>query len=148
MKVVAYDPFIEKAQLEIEFFDHQTLFFNIETISKEDVLKQSDFISLHVPAQKEYVISEKEFNLMKDGVFIVNAARGGVINEVELIKAIENGKVARAALDVFEKEPTPEIQLLMNPNLSLTPHIGAATDEAQSRIGTELATQIINYFSK
>jgi D-3-phosphoglycerate dehydrogenase len=148
MKVVAYDPFIENAHLEIEFFDHQTVFFNIQTISKEDVLKQSDFISLHVPAQKDYVISEKEFNLMKDGVFIVNAARGGVINEVELIKAIENGKVARAALDVFEKEPTPEIQLLMNPNLSLTPHIGAATDEAQSRIGTELATQIINYFSK
>lgn len=148
MKVVAYDPFIENVHLEIEFFDHQTVFFNIQTISKEDVLKQSDFISLHVPAQKDYVISEKEFNLMKDGVFIVNAARGGVINEVELIKAIENGKVARAALDVFEKEPTPEIQLLMNPNLSLTPHIGAATDEAQARIGTELATQIINYFSK
>lgn len=148
MKVVAYDPYIENVHLEIEFFDHQTVFFNIATISKEDVLKQSDFISLHVPSQKDYVISEKEFNLMNDGVFIINAARGGVIDEVGLLKAIENGKVARAALDVFEQEPTPEIQLLMNPNLSLTPHIGAATDEAQARIGTELATQIIEYFSK
>ncbi|NLP58733.1 D-2-hydroxyacid dehydrogenase [Lutibacter sp. B1] len=143
MKVVAYDPFIEQVNLEIEFFDHQAVFFQINTISKEEVLKQSDFISLHVPAQKEYVISEKEFKLMKDGVFIVNAARGGVINEIELIKAIESGKVSKAALDVFEKEPTPEIQLLMNPNLSLTPHIGAATGEAQNRIGTELAEQII-----
>lgn len=148
MKVVAYDPYKENVHLDIEFFDHQTVFFNIATISKEDVLKQSDFISLHVPAQKDYVISEKEFNLMNDGVFIINAARGGVIDEVGLLKAIENGKVARAALDVFEQEPTPEIQLLMNPNLSLTPHIGAATDEAQARIGTELATQIIEYFSK
>ena len=80
---------------------------------------------------------------MKDGAFIVNAARGGVIDEVALVKAIESGKIAGGALDVFEKEPTPEIQLLMNPALSLTPHIGAATGEAQDRIGTELAHQII-----
>ena len=80
---------------------------------------------------------------MKKGVIIVNAARGGVVNEVALVKALEQGKVAQAALDVFEKEPTPEIQLLMNPNLSLSPHIGAATAEAQDRIGTELAEQII-----
>jgi D-3-phosphoglycerate dehydrogenase len=80
---------------------------------------------------------------MKNGVGIVNAARGGVIDEVALVNAIESGKVSNAALDVFEKEPTPEVQLLMNPRLSLTPHIGAATSEAQDRIGTELAEQII-----
>jgi D-3-phosphoglycerate dehydrogenase / 2-oxoglutarate reductase len=143
MKVVAFDPYLDAANLELEFFDHQTVFFNINTVTKEEVLKESDFISLHVPAQNDYVISTKEFEIMKDGAFIVNAARGGVIDEVALIKAIENGKISNAALDVFENEPTPEIQLLMNPSLSLTPHIGAATGEAQNRIGTELASQII-----
>lgn len=143
MKVIAFDPFIEKADLKLDFFDGQTVAFEIETTSKEDVLRQSDFLTLHVPAQKDYVISEKEFSLMKDGVLLVNAARGGVIDEVALVNAIESGKVARAALDVFEKEPTPEIQLLMNPALSLTPHTGAATNEAQDRIGVELAEQII-----
>ncbi len=144
MKVVAYDPFIENASLELEFFDGQKVTFDIETISKEDVLSQSDFLTLHVPAQKDYVIDEKDFDQMKDGVIIANAARGGVVNEVALVKAIESGKVARAALDVFEKEPQPEIQLLMNSALSLTPHTGAATNEAQDRIGVELAEQIIS----
>jgi D-3-phosphoglycerate dehydrogenase len=144
MKVIAYDPFIDKANLELDFFDGQTLNFEIKTISKEEVIKQSDFITLHVPAQKEYVIGKEEFKAMKDGVIIVNAARGGVIDEVELVQAIQDGKVARAALDVFEKEPKPEIQLLMNSALSLTPHTGAATNEAQDRIGTELASQIIS----
>lgn len=143
MKVVAFDPFLEKANLELEFFDGQKVTFNIDTISKEAVLKQADFITLHVPAQKEYVIDEAEFNIMKKGVIMANAARGGVVNEVALVKAIENGKVAGAALDVFEKEPKPEMSLLMNSALSLTPHTGAATNEAQDRIGTELATQII-----
>lgn len=144
MKVIAYDPYIDKANLTLDFFDGRTLDFEIETISKEDVLKQSDFITLHVPAQKEYVIGKPEFEMMKNGVIIANAARGGVIDEVELVQAIESGKVARAALDVFEKEPKPEIQLLMNPALSLTPHTGAATNEAQDRIGSELASQIIS----
>lgn len=143
MKVLAFDPFIEKAKLELNFFDGQNLEFDIETISKEEVLKQSDFLTLHVPAQKDYVIGKKELDMMKDGVIIVNAARGGVIDEVALVTAIESGKVARAALDVFENEPKPEIKLLMNPALSLTPHTGAATNEAQDRIGTELASQII-----
>jgi len=143
MKVIAYDPFNEKANLELEFFDGRTLNFEIETISKEEVLKQSDFITLHVPAQKEYVIGKAEFDAMKDGVILVNAARGGVVDEVALIQAINDGKVARAALDVFEKEPKPEIQLLMHSALSLTPHTGAATVEAQDRIGTELASQIV-----
>ena len=144
MKVVAFDPFLEKANLQLDFFDGQTVNFEIKTISKEDVLKQADFITLHVPAQKNYVIDEAEFNIMKNGVIIANAARGGVLNEVALVKALESGKVARAALDVFEKEPKPEMQLLMNPALSLTPHTGAATNEAQDRIGTELASQIIS----
>ena len=143
MRVVAYDPFIDSAHIEIDFFDGQEVNFTIDTISKEAVLEQADFISLHVPAQDDYVISTKEFEIMKDGVGIVNVARGGVIDEEALIEAIESGKVSNAALDVFENEPTPEIKLLMNPKISLTPHIGAATQEAQTRIGEELAEQII-----
>lgn len=144
MRVVAYDPFIDSAHVEIDFFDGQEVNFTIDTISKEAVLEQADFISLHVPAQDDYVISTKEFDIMKQGVGIVNAARGGVIDEKALIEAIESGKVSNAALDVFENEPNPEIKLLMNPKISLTPHIGAATQEAQTRIGEELAEQIIN----
>ncbi|MBT4246564.1 MAG: 3-phosphoglycerate dehydrogenase, partial [Flavobacteriaceae bacterium] len=83
-------------------------------------------------------------NLMKDGVGIINAARGGVINELELLAALDSGKVSFAGLDTFENEPKPAIKLLMHPNISLTPHIGAATNEAQDRIGLELAEQIIN----
>ena len=147
MKIIAFDPFMDSADLELDFYDGQTVNFKINTISKEEVLKQSDFISLHVPAQEEYVISTKEFDMMKDGVAMVNAARGGVVDEIALVTAIENGKVSSAALDVFEKEPKPEIQLLMNPKISLTPHIGAATGEAQNRIGTELASQIISILS-
>ncbi len=143
MKVIAFDPYIDSERLELEFYDGQTVYFTIDTISKEEVLQQADFITLHVPAQKEYVISTDEFNMMKDGVCIVNAARGGVIDEVALVAALNSGKVSKAALDVFENEPSPEIQLLMNPNISLTPHIGAATSEAQHRIGSELADQII-----
>lgn len=144
MKVVAFDPYIDSANVELDFFDGQSVNFTIDTISKEEVLKQADFISLHVPAQDDYVISTKEFDIMKKGAGIVNAARGGVIDEVALVEAIKEGKISNAALDVFEKEPKPEIQLLMNPNISLTPHIGAATNEAQNRIGEELANQIID----
>jgi D-3-phosphoglycerate dehydrogenase len=144
MKVMAYDPFLEEANLELDFFDGQKLSFNIKTVTKEEVLKNSDFITLHVPAQKDYVIGAPEMKIMKEGVLLVNAARGGVIDEVALVDSINNGKIARAALDVFEKEPKPEVQLLMNPSLSLTPHTGAATNEAQDRIGTELAEQIIS----
>ncbi len=144
MKVIAFDPFIDSVNLELDFFDGQTINFDIDTISKEDVLKQSDFITLHVPAQKDYVIGKAEFDIMKEGVILANAARGGVVDEIALVEALLSGKVAQAALDVFENEPTPEMQLLMNPNLSLSPHIGAATGEAQDRIGTELASQIIS----
>ncbi|TEB41066.1 3-phosphoglycerate dehydrogenase, partial [Flavobacterium circumlabens] len=102
---------------------------------------------LHVPAQNGYIIGEKEFEIMKDGVGIVNCARGGVIDEVALVKALDSGKVAFAGLDVFESEPKPEMTILMHPKISLTPHIGAATGEAQDRIGTELASQIITLLS-
>ena len=144
MNVIAYDKFLESADIKLEFMDNKTVDFNIKISKFDDLLKASDFISLHVPAQKNYVIDKSEFNKMKDGVGIINAARGGVINEVELVSALESRKVAFAGLDTFENEPKPEIQLLMNSKLSLTPHIGAATNEAQDRIGLELAEQISN----
>lgn len=144
MKVIVFDPFIENVNIELDFFDGQKVNFNINTISKEEVLKQADFITLHVPAQKEYVIGKPEFDLMKDGVGLVNAARGGVIDEVALVDALDSNKVAFAGLDVFENEPTPAVKILMHNNISLTPHIGAATAQAQDRIGTELAEQITN----
>ena len=84
---------------------------------------------------------------MKDGVGIVNAARGGIIDENALINGLENGKISSAGLDVFENEPIPQIKLLMQSNVSLTPHIGAATNEAQERIGIELADRIINFYN-
>jgi D-3-phosphoglycerate dehydrogenase len=144
MKVVYADPFIDKASIIINFFDGQTVSFDFKSVSKSKLLQQADFISLHVPAQKEYVIGKSEFNIMKEGVGIVNAARGGVIDEVALIEAMEEGKVSFAGLDVYESEPKPEIKILMHPKISLTPHIGAATGEAQDRIGSELASQIIS----
>ncbi|MDG1503904.1 MAG: D-2-hydroxyacid dehydrogenase [Flavicella sp.] len=143
MKVVAFDPFMESATLSLDFFDGQSIALKIDTISKEEVLKQADFLTLHVPAQDGYVIGASELEIMKDGAFIANAARGGVIDEVALLAALDKGKLAGAALDVFETEPKPAVQVLMHSKVSLTPHIGAATGEAQDRIGGELATQII-----
>ncbi len=147
MKVIANDGYVGEAIINVAFYNGQSIDVKIETESFEEVIKQADFITLHVPNQEQYIIGETQFGLMKNGVGIINAARGGVIDEVALVNAIESGKVKYAGLDVFEKEPTPEIQLLMNPDISLTPHIGAATVEAQDRIGKELADQIIKLLS-
>lgn len=144
MRVIAADKFVGNAEIKVDFYNGQ--FINVDIITEpiEDIFRHSDFISLHVPAQDGYVIGKTEFELMRDGVGIVNASRGGVINEVELLEVLETGKVLFAGLDVFEEEPTPAVQILMHPKISLTPHIGAATLEAQDRIGTELAEQIIS----
>ena len=148
MKVIAYDPEQQEANITLSFFDGRSLDFVIKTISKKEVLEEADFITLHIPAQKEAVIGEKEFQQMKDGVGIVNVARGGVIDEEALLHALEHEKVAFAGLDVFEGEPTPSIRILMHPRVSLSPHIGAATLEAQERVGDELAEQIIKMMSE
>lgn len=143
MKVLATDTEVESENIQLEFYDGQILKFQINCVSINEVLQNADFITLHVPSQQDYIIGAKEFKMLKNGAYIINTSRGDVLDEVALIDAIESGKVAHAALDVFEKEPTPEIQILMNPNISLSPHIGAATIEAQERIGVELANQII-----
>lgn len=143
MKVIYSDPYIATATVEVAFFDGQSVSFEFKSVDKETLLSEADFVTVHVPAQKEYVIGQSEIALMKDGAAIVNAARGGVIDEVALVDALENKKLSFAGLDVFESEPNPEVKILMNPNISLTPHIGAATGEAQDRIGMELATQVM-----
>lgn len=118
-----------------------------EYMPMEDLLKVSDFISLHVPANKDgAVIGEKEFEIMKDGVYLINTARGGVVDEKALVNALNSGKVAAAALDVFEEEPTKYEALYTHPNVSLTPHIGASTKEAQGRIGEEVVDIITKFF--
>ena len=145
MKVIAADKFLGKAEIKVDFYNGQFINVEIQTEPQEDLLKHADFITLHVPAQENgYVIDKKEIEVMKEGVGIINCSRGGIINEVALIEALDNNKILFAGLDVFETEPTPAVQVLMNPKISLTPHIGAATLEAQDRIGTELAMQIIS----
>ena len=144
MKVIAADKFVDKAEVKVDFYNGQFINVTFETEPLEEVIQHSDFITLHVPAQEGYVIGKSEFDLMKKNVGIVNCARGGVIDEVALIEALDTEKVLFAGLDVFENEPMPEIKILMHPKISLTPHIGAATLEAQDRIGTELASQIIS----
>jgi D-3-phosphoglycerate dehydrogenase len=147
MKVIAADSFIPQVDVKVVFFDGQSITTTIVSQSLESLLKESDFITLHVPAQDGYIIDEAALSIMKDGVGIVNCARGGVIDEIALIKALDSGKVSFAGLDVFESEPKPEMTILMHPKISLTPHIGAATGEAQDRIGSELASQIISLLS-
>ena len=106
------------------------------------MIKQADFITLHVPAQKSAIIGKEEIAKMKDGVALINCARGGVIDEEALIEALDAGKVSFAGLDVFVNEPTPSEKILIHPKISLTPHTGASTLEAQDRIGEELAMQV------
>lgn len=144
MRVLAYDPNVQEAVITLSFFDGQETSFTVKTVAKEQLLMESDFITLNnSPADGGYVLDEEEFRMMKDEVGVINLSRGGALNEVALIEAIDHGKVAFAGLDVFENEPNPAIQVLMHPQISLTPHIGAATNEAQDRIGTELAAQIV-----
>jgi D-3-phosphoglycerate dehydrogenase len=147
MKVIAHDPFMDSACVEVPFYDGQSVSFDIQVLSKNEVLQQADFVTLHVPAQQEFVIGKAELDMMKDGAGLVNAARGGVVDEVALLDALNDGKLAFAGVDTFDNEPKPAVQVLMHPKVSLTPHIGAATSQAQERIGSELATQIISILS-
>jgi D-3-phosphoglycerate dehydrogenase len=140
MKVVFSDIHEDNVDVELSFFDGQSAKFTCENVGFDRVLTESDFISVHVPGGD--LIGASELAKMKDGVVLLNAARGGVINEEALLDALESGKVAGAGLDVFVNEPTPAVKVLMNGKLSVTPHIGAATLEAQDRIGTELAAHI------
>jgi D-3-phosphoglycerate dehydrogenase len=145
MNIVAMDAIHDPVTLECNFAG-QLIKVPVEKQRLDYLLDVSDFISLHVPYTGEAVISTREFEHMKKGVILVNASRGGTIDEDALIAAIDGGKVAHAALDVFANEPAPREDILQHPKISLSPHIGASTGEAQERIGLELADQIIEFF--
>ena len=145
MKVLAVDLFAESATIPVTVGD-QTVEVEIKTVPMDEMLAQADFITMHVPFTGKPAISTDEFNKMKDGVIIANAARGGTLDEDALLAALESGKVAAAGLDVFINEPTPRQDILSHPRISVTPHIGASTTQAQTNIGIELAEQIIAHF--
>lgn len=142
MKIKAHDPFIQGAivNLDIEGVA-EPIRVNIHTEPLADVLKNSDLITFHVPGGN--LITANEIATMKKGVILANAARGGVIDERSLLDGLNTGHIAHACLDVFMNEPKPSEELLKHPKISLTPHIGAATEEAQERIGIELAEKLI-----
>jgi D-3-phosphoglycerate dehydrogenase / 2-oxoglutarate reductase len=148
MNVVAADPYVQEAEIAIQLhaFEDLKLAVKIRTESMEKLLRESDFITFHVPGTGKPVVTAAELAKMKKGVFLINTARGGIIDEEALLEALNSGKVAGAGLDVFENEPSPREALLKHPNVSCTPHIGASTVEAQSYIGMELADKIIAFF--
>lgn len=144
MNVIFYDSHqIENQTVRVEFTEEKFLEFIVKPNSLDELLSVSDFVSVHLPAQKKAVIGEEELGKMKASAGIINTSRGGLIDEVALVEALDKGKLAFAGLDVFENEPSPAIKVLMNPRISLSPHVGGSTVEAQQRIGLDLADQII-----
>lgn len=131
MKVLAYD--LADIQTDLD----------VKIVTKEELLKESDFITLHVPKQAQNFITKTEFELMKPTVFLINTARGGVVNEEDLLEALNTGKIAGAGLDAFLNEPNPNPELVNHPKVSVTPHIGASTKEAQDRVGIQIAEKIV-----
>ena len=149
MNVMSYDKKINEANITLNFFNDEKKTFTIETSNLDKVLSNSDFITIHVPKMSDKaVIGADEIGMMKTGSGIINTSRGGVVDEDALMFSLDKGKLSYAALDVFENEPKPSIHLLMNNGISLSPHIGAATIEAQERIGIEIADNIITFFRK
>lgn len=145
MEVQFVDPFVEKVEVSMTVAGH-AINVSLDTVAMSTMLSNADVITLHIPFTGKAVLGEAEFNQMKKGVVLINAARGGTVDEDALLKALDAGIVSAAGLDVFENEPSPRIELLSHPNISLTPHIGASTNEAQDKVGLELADQMIAFF--
>ncbi|MEO5675898.1 MAG: D-2-hydroxyacid dehydrogenase [Chitinophagales bacterium] len=143
MNVKAFDPFVKEAELKI-LIGGREVSIVIATCSREEVIQASDFISVHAAGGSE-VLTMEDFAMMKDGVGIINCARGGVVKENVLMENLNSGKVAFAGIDVYEEEPTLNSMLLMHPKVSLSPHIGASTNEAQERIGQEIVDIISGF---
>lgn len=148
MRILPYDPFVEETTLNFNIFgnDNLTLALKIKTIDKDYLIRNSDFITLHLPfSDGKPIIGAEEISRMKEGVILINSARGGAIDEDALLEGLLGGKIYGAGLDVFENEPNPRKELLEHPMVSVTPHIGGSTQEAQAKIGIELADRIITY---
>jgi D-3-phosphoglycerate dehydrogenase len=147
MKILVYDKTSSTNTIKVDFFDGQFLQFNISTQTLEGVLKNSDFITYHCTGSEyKYMIGETQLKMMKENVGLINVVQEGIINEVALLSGLEEDKILFAGLDVFEEEPTPAVQVLMHPKLSLTPHIATVTVEAQDRMSIEMAEKIIAEF--
>ena len=146
MKVLPVDPVVDEVNINVFDMGDASLSVKLRTVKMEEMLAQADFISLHVPFIGKPFFTDAEFAMMKDGVIFANCARGGTVDEEALLRALDSGKVAAAALDVFENEPTPRKALLEHSRVSLSPHIGASTLEAQANVGKELADQLIAFF--
>lgn len=135
MKVIAYDKYVKESPIP-----------GVKMVSLEELLRESDFVTLHVPPDPTGpVIGAREIALMKDGAFLINCARGGVVDEKALLEALNSGKLGGAGLDVFEEEPPKNMELLRHPKVTLTPHIGAQTREAQARIGDEVVEILLSW---
>lgn len=139
MRILAYDPHLSEEKLR----ERDTT----PVATLEELLKQADYITVHTPltAETRHLIGEREFALMKPGVRVVNCARGGILSEKALLKALDAGKVAGAALDVFEEEPPTHQPLLKHPKVIVTPHLGASTEEAQRGVAREIAVSVREY---
>ncbi|WP_419698144.1 D-2-hydroxyacid dehydrogenase [Mucilaginibacter sp. NFX135] len=148
MDVLAYDLFEFNPELDIVLGGGTTVKVAVKKATLDEVIKTADFITLHTPFIDKALLGAEELAQTKKGVGLVNISRGGLIDELALIDALNSGQVSFAALDVFDNEPTPREEILKHPKISLTPHIGAATNEAQERIGVELANLIIDHFKK
>jgi D-3-phosphoglycerate dehydrogenase / 2-oxoglutarate reductase len=148
MNVMPSDPMIEATDLNISVYNSKDvkLSVHMRTFTLEETLAKADFITLHVPGIGRPVVGAAEIAMMKQGAFIINCARGGVLDEDALLDALNSGKLGGAGLDTFKGEPTPNPALVNHPKISVTPHIGASTVEAQANIGLELADKIIAFF--
>jgi len=135
MRVVAYDKFVKESPIP-----------EVRMVPMDQLLREADFVTLHVPADPAGpVIGKEEIAKMKDGAFLINCARGGVVDEAALLEGLNSGKLAGAGLDVFQEEPPKNMELLRHPKVSLTPHIGAQTKEAQSRVGEEVVDILLEF---
>ena len=149
MRVIATDPFVKAATIVIRVQgSEQTISVPIETIDIQSLLSSADIITIHIPKADKPVIDQSNLSGLKKGVVLINTARGGVFDEDALLEGLQSGQIGGVGLDVFVGEPTPRADILHHPKISLTPHVGGSTAEAQENIGTELAQLIIQHFSK
>lgn len=148
MQVLPTDPMVDSATIDISLYepDNLSLSVKLDTVDWEEALTKADFMTFHVPGIGKSLLGKEEFEKMKDTAIVINTARGGIIEEQALVDALNAGKIGGAGLDVFENEPTPMRALLEHPKVSITPHIGASTVEAQANIGLELADKILAFF--
>lgn len=150
MNVLPFKLHAETVKIFVDFFEikNASIAINMESTNFDRLLAESDIITIHVPYQEgdPPVLYKERINKMKDGVIIINTSRGGVINEDHLLDGLNSGKVGAAGLDVYENEPTPKPEIFHHPQISLTPHIGASTAEAQQRVGLEIAQKVIDFF--